>query len=326
LTRREKILLLAWSSLDLLKMPTGMNLRGSKGKAGASKYEPCLACGGSWRVGAKTGERHGYRSGQGWKLDPFKRKIPCEACGGHMADGQLVAGTGRIGVDEMLHGKHRTVGTTENTLAARRVQRWVCNFCHGNGVSGGRHEGPACKPCEGTGAREHSSFVLLGVREDGRLVDPADPATALEEAIERRDRAGSYHEFDVCIGELWRRSPHQARVFHQVHVVGTVQPETLGVLRSGWLEEALTFLDRHMPAEIVVPAEIVEASKRDPKRNQLRARGRHAPPEMLDMRDRLIRERFAAGHGESARELAREFGLSVQRVNEIVYNDREAVA
>jgi hypothetical protein len=301
LTRREKILLLAGSLHDLLSGPKGMSLRAT-GKAAASHYEPCLACGGAWGVGAKTGRKHAYRSGNGWRLDQFTDET-----------GKQHAGSGRVGMDAMT-GK--PVGTAENTLAAKKTVSWVCNFCHGTGV----HKKVRCGPCEGTGRREHSPFVLSGVSDTETLRN--DPTLTLELAIERRDQAGSYHELELCLAEMRRKSPHRHRVFYAIHVAKTRAKAALTADEGRWLAEAMTFLETTMPTEVRVPGAIIEASRRDLSANQRFAKGKSSPQKWREARDVEIRERFA--NGETAGLIAEALGLSRSRVNEILYRERVA--
>jgi hypothetical protein len=307
MTRRDKILLLAGSLHDLLAMPKGMSLRAT-GKAAASHYEPCLACGGAWGVGAKTGRKHAYRSGNGWRLDPFKRKLPCEACGGYTDEnGKQHSGSGRIGMDAMT-GK--PVGTEGNTLAAKKTVSWVCNFCHGTGV----HKKARCGPCEGTGRREHSPFVLSGVSDTEALRN--DPTLSLELAIERRDHAGSYHELELCLAEMRRKSPHRHRVFYAIHVAKTRAKDSLTDDERRWLVEAMTFLELSMPSEVRVPAGIVEASRRDPTAHRVKAKCLGAPKDMIQERDDRIAE--LDGAGETAAAIATALGLHISTVYRIL--------
>lgn len=310
--RKRALVLLASHLYDSLAGPKGMRYHAGKGQAAPSHYEPCLACGGSWKRGPVSQRVYGHTKGSGWIVDRFKRRVPCEACGGTLEDGIARKGAGQIGMDRMT-GKR--VGTEE--APARKSSSWTCNFCFGLGVKAGSR----CEPCEGSGRREHSPFVLAGVRDEADdTVDFELPA--LDRAIDERDRAGDFHRLEVALAELAKRSPHYWRTFHAVHVVKTRELESLDGRERVWLSQAYTRLLLLMPAEIRVPRDLVYAAK-NTTANRLRAKGRHAPQDMLGERDMVIRERFARGHGDSARVLAREFGLSVQRVNEIVYQERE---
>jgi hypothetical protein len=133
----------------------------------------------------------------------------------------------------------------------------------------------------------------------------------------RREDAGSYAEYDRCVAELARRSPHRHAVFHRVHVVKTASAGLLSGTEATELERAVRQLLGWMPHEILVPREIVEAEKRLSKP----VKGRGVSQVQRDGRDEEIKAAFRAG--AKPKDLAAEYGLSVPRVNEIVYHERE---
>jgi DNA-binding NarL/FixJ family response regulator len=128
----------------------------------------------------------------------------------------------------------------------------------------------------------------------------------------RREQAGSYAEYDKCVAELARRSPHRHRVFHEVHVVKTASAGMLSGTQATELRRAVSQLLDWMPHEIVVPREIVEAEKRLSKP----VKGRGVSKAQLGDRDAEIAARYE--EGVRTPELAVEYGLSESQVQRIL--------
>lgn len=333
------IKLLAESLYDYGFSVKGATFRKLSGKRqGASHYEPCLECGGTWLEGEKTGDRAGYRKGAGVYRDRFKREQPCEGCGGYRKpDGTIVPGEGRVGVDRMTGSR---VGT-EATYAQPGRDSWPCNFCtplgsvrdvkRGTGVDVSRRledgSHPRCEPCGGTGTRTASKG--LGV-EPRRLDDVDVTLTAIERGIRERNAVGHYHELEVCLAELARRSPHRHRVFHGVHVVKTLSAGVLSGTEAVLLRQAYADLSKWLRAavggEVRVPAEVLALHRRDPDgrlaaESRLRVKGSVVPKRMLADRDAEIVKR---SRSESTLAIAESLGLSVRQVQRVL--DRDVAA
>ncbi len=326
LVTEERILhcrLLAGALFDLLHLPetsTGAMLRKQvvRGET-ADRYEPCLRCGGSWKVGADSGVRYGYRKGTGWITDRFRRRVPCPVCQPAGAD-EHTAGTGLIAVDSHIEERERrALSSDEAGTKAGVIESWLCNVCIGTGVEPTRR-GPggerlACRAC-GTstrpGYRQHSPFTL-------QVADPSrgDPDLVLEQAIERRDQAGSFHELEQCLAVLRRLNRNRHRVYWQVAVLHEREPSDLDERERLWLDEADQDLARMMPTVIRVPGYLLAAEKT--LRAQLRSiRGREMEPLALHRRDAEIR-RLHDLEGRAPADLAAEFGLSTRQVQRVLY-------
>ena len=264
----------------------------------------------------------------GWRVDRFGRRSPCVTCGGRLEErasegadvrgasvrpGQVLVrarkGRGWLPADAYTRA---FVGSGE-TSAAPRVERWLCNVCHGRGVEP-RRPSERCRACGGEGERTHSPFVLRGA--DPERV--SDPEAVVESAISRRDEAGSFHELELCLAELRRRSPHRWRVFQRVDVEGARSVAELDEREARYRLEALRDLDALMPAEIRVPAYLL-AADRERRRVLARSAGRWADARARAERDAEIRRLYAEGRGVTPEELAREFGVSRSTVYEAIH-------
>jgi hypothetical protein len=307
--RKRALILLAEHLYDSLAGPKGQRFHHGTGQAAPSHYEPCQACGGTWRTGSLTGVRYGVNPGTGWTTDRFGRKHPCEACGGRTdEDGSLHKGAGRVGMDSMTG---RKVGTEE--APAKRSSSWVCNFCFGLGVKHGKR----CEPCAGSGRREHSAFVLAGVSDEPDGTTDFE-LPAFDRAIDERDKAGDFHRLEIALGELARRSPHYWRTFHAVHVVKTRRDFELDYRARVWLQQAYATLLNLMPAEIRVPRDLVYAERA--KREQRPAVRGRVDMRALGDRNAWMREEFSSGRKDLAA-LMRETGLQRSQVYEVIYGE-----
>ena len=275
--------LLAGALYDLLYLPetsTGAMLRKQviRGEA-PTKWQECDRC---------NGDGH----------DRFRRT--CPAC----------EGRGRVKIDPYT-GR---VVAGEASSAPPRVDRWLCNLCHGRGVQPKRPT-ERCETCGGEGYREHPPLTTVQPLD----LTKGDPATVLENAIEHRDQSGSFHELEACLAILRRQNRDRHRVYWQVAVLHERTITDLDETEQRWLAEADRDLALMMPAEIRVPRYLLQAEKT--LREQLRGvRGRGMDGRALRWRDDEIRRRFNAGELTMEQLIARS-GLSRSTLYEIVYGE-----
>jgi len=292
--RRERILLLASSLYDGLPAPATwrsnpLNYRSEPGRPSPSVKELCATCDGSGIV-----------------TDAFKRTQACTHCGGK----------GYRKIDPYTRDTGETVDEQILKSETRRVE---CDRCAGSGVW--KHE--RCELCDGSGKRSVGRYVFKDVPEP----DP-DGWSEWDRAITRRNETGSYHELEVCLAELARRSLHLWRAFCAIYVAPQGKPfespsearirAYSGLLghQKTWVEQAILFLEAHMPREVRVPADVIANYRRDPTANLLHAKGRSAP---IGLRDEEIRKRYREGQTPTA--IIQETGLSKSRVYEIIYDE-----
>lgn len=284
-TRRERILALAWSLLDLLPSPrcaTGQLRAGQRREESGHHRELCQAC-----------------DGRGKRRDRFGREELCGIC----------LGAGRFWVDgvtlERTGPPSERVQTTVSTrVASRRV--W-CDRCGGDGVW--KHA--RCDRCDGTGK---VSMPVWADDEPG-AVRVSDPVLSL---LERRDRRGSWHELDLALADLRLTDGRAFRAFFAAHVTdGRKAGE------SPELERAYRFLDGRLPARVRVPSDVQAAyaarfdRARDRERQRRKRLGRTArAAESREWRSQA-RDRVLAG--EPVQLVARELGVSVRSVQRAAY-------
>jgi hypothetical protein len=269
--RKKALLLLAGSRHDLAPGPkVGQAFR--HGKAAPTRKEPCLLCDGDKVV-----------------RDKFGREAACESC----------KGQGWHKVDPMLN---RQAGSwEEQKLTAAGTRRVMCDRCAGAGV----WKGERCEMCDGSG-----KVSVPIVRAE--LADNTDDVDVVlnewERMLEQREASGSYREYDRCVAELARRSPHRYRVFHEVHVIKVAWAGGLHPTQARLLEQAIVNLLAWMPREIVVPRGIAHPAKgkQDPPK------GKHAPKALMGNRDSDMLERYRSG--EKAAAIAGDLGLHVSSV------------
>jgi hypothetical protein len=239
---------------------------------------------------------------RGQAKDKFGREQACVACEGR---GWQWEDSGLRGVPVQA----------EDTKAAPTKQPKTrrCLDCSGDGAL---PNGRRCRSCRGEGRIVVDAFVIAEDR--GGEKDPLDAYTA---AIERRDKSGSYGEFQVLEAELRARSPHLLTPFREVHV--TVPRRDLGSLTEREREFVVRARDwflEWMPSEVVVPRWVVVADEAA-RASRLRVRGKGVAASQREVRDREIIRRFRAG--EASKDIALSVGLDVSRVNRIVYAERE---
>lgn len=295
MNRVDRTLVLAWSLLDLMPAPktaTGQLRAGQRREESAHHREPCPTCSASPTPGLVR--------------DRFQRSSVCPTCGG----------AGRRWVDDLTGQPTNPPGHEARPLelptriATKRV---LCDRCGGAGVHGWS-EGRAlrCDLCDGAGRIP----VPIWADDQAKTLERAgDPVLT---QLERRDRAGSWHELDVALARLRVGYPGLTRAYVDRHVVD-------GRPRTGDLEVAYRLVDRWMPPRIVVPGDVIQAydARRDRAAHAERVRlgrlGRVAQLERRDERDDRIR--LMAWQGERPEFIATQVGVSVATVRRVV-NER----
>lgn len=291
LGRRDRIRVLAWSLLDYLFLPrtaTGALTAGDKRAPSPDRWEVCPAC---------DGEQ---------LQDRFGRPVACGRC----------QGAGRVRVDGYTGDQVATL----TQPAPPRVERSGCPWCQPLGQATRRFErlprgtgvarrNERCGPCDGSGwvtFTRVDDLAVLAERAAAR-----DPVLA---AIERRDRAGSWHELDLALARLRRQQPRGHRLFWVCHVSFDRSPDELSPRSRQELAGAWRLVDGWMPGRVRVPQELVAAWQR-PAGAQ--------PPSRVE-RDREIRRLSQAGvphHRVAA--LMRVHESTVRRV---LYGGQRAIA
>lgn len=305
--RQRKIRLLLSSLYDGLYFPAGA-LKTSSGLVPSEKV-PCPDC--------------GHTETPGWRTDSFKRRSPCETCGGakerraHKVTGEPLdwgardAGKGFVKVDRM-DADRRVVGSAD-TLATSQPRKTVrCDRCAGAGVW--KHE--RCELCDGTGRRDLHVFDL---RLD---VSGEADAGPLDSAIDERSR-WSYPELDRALADLARANYTARRLVERVFVTKLKREEDLASISRARLEWAMRYLDLRMPHELRVPPGLA-ANEKLLEEHRTRAKGRAVGRAALARRDKEVRAHVRKGR--SAQWVAREYGLHVSTVYEIVNGKREDAA
>lgn len=320
MTRSDKLIVLLWSLHDFTPGPKSA-LRTTAGFAPPERWSPCDHC-----------------AGLGVVPDRFRRPTPCPVCAvecpdcagtgfdvakdapcGRCKTTGLVAAPrhkGEVKLDEM-DSDRQPVGSTETGVRTKPARTVRCDGCDGTGVGGahldelGREYRDPCRHCGGSGRRTVAVFDLSLERKQ------SDGDTRLEDALERREDAGSYRELDRALADLKAAWPSLHRAVVDALVSG--DPEALKltlVERAG-----VPFLLARMPEPIRVSGAVVRAWKAARERRAL-AVGRGAGRVAIERRDKDIRS--LVRQGKPAQWVAAEFGLTVARVNQITFPDRHA--
>jgi hypothetical protein len=229
-----------------------------------------------------------------------------------------VPGAGWIARDPMDTTGAR-VGSSSTTATARPERTVLCDACAGEGV---RHQ-QRCVYCDGQGRRQLHAFNLHLQPEDDADADP------LDDAIDRRNNAGHYHELE------------QALVGIRVHVNKPV--------RYRWLTDNATAALRLLDALYLPPATRLEQqltppnapSSTSPSRTSTAAcltrsvspppsaptsssspaaapARKAAAPTRTRWRGVTWRSGSITGRGRPAQWIAAEYGLSVSTVYEVL--------
>jgi hypothetical protein len=267
--RRREIVLLVSSKNDMRHEPEGadakrMRLAAQRGEV-PSKQVPCP---------------NGCT--EGWKVDRFQRRRPCERCGGgehlteEVVDGLLVMvgvpfpGRGWIEIDPYTE---REVGSERTGVTVARTRTVMCDRCGGSRFYGGKR----CLLCRGSGRREVAAEPLRAAH----TVAPRGPAGASERErdeepvsvgglrlfVEKGWRElGSYQAVDEALARLHEVWPFGRVLIHRVYeerdgILRLDESELSPVLRKK-LEAALRILDRLLPRRLRVPRAIREAAER----------------------------------------------------------------
>lgn len=249
---------------------------------------PCRTCGGVELVD-DFGQVIRRRRGTGRVKDGFGRWQPCPAC----------AGAGAVATDPMDASSGR-LGSADTTSTARPRRRVPCDACvplGGNPREGGSGvvAGQRCPRCDGTGWRDLHVFEL---RLDPATAGGVDPVTA---SIDRRDRAGSYHELDLALELLLHRSRTVWRATVAVH----------GPL----LQLGVAFLETRLPDPLRVPRDVRENAAAHAER-LARVRGRSVDRRALEQRNQQARRWVREGRPYPW--IAAELGLSDRQLRRIV--------
>jgi len=310
LSRRSDLILLL-GSLDDHLPALGSSTRTSPGLA-ANARKPCPDC--------------GHTDTPGWRVDGFKRRTPCLSCGGRSEAVGTVGNTqqrhrrgrGWVHYDPM-DALQRPVQTTEQTAPPTKpAQRVLCDACGGSGVGGahldedGSEYREPCFYCDGSGKRVLARFDLeLELVERGYSYD-----VATEHAITTRDKLGSYHELDQALAKL---PPPWRKVVYDVHVNRLVDERDLGETEAYRLTAAMRDLEARMPERIRVPG-AVRANQKLLRDHAKALRGKRGLA--VVHRDKEIRKLVRVGR--PVQWVAREYGLTVRRVYQIVNGEQEA--
>ena len=293
--RTRALLLLAGARYDVYAPGPKNSRTFAHGKAAPTKKEPCELC-----------------DGDKVTRDKFGRESTCESCKGrgwHPRDPML--NQDRQGATDWQAQARATAGT-------RRV---LCDSCGGHGVENpAATESVRCRYCDGAG-KVSVPIERVVLNDSDREVDVVlnewERMLVAREGDGTRPASGSFAEYDKCVAELARRSPHRLRVFREVYEIKVKSEGFLSETEGRLLSQAVADLLAWMPEVILVPREIVQADERQSKQPH----GRGSRPADRAARDAEIIRRFKAK--EPVREIASWAGLSVGRVNEIVYAERE---
>lgn len=311
MTRREKLVVLLWSLHDFTPGPKSA-LRTVSGLT-AGERVPCPDCGLSDHVG--------------YRVDSFKRRTPCVTCGGKPEPsgkhGQWLvrdAGRGSVQVDRM-DSLRAPVRTADQAAPPTKPSRTVrCDGCAGEGVGGahldeaGREFRDPCRYCGGSGRRTVAVFDLSVEREQ------SGSDTRLDDAIKRREDAGSYAELDRALADLKAEWPSLHRAVVDALVLGDPEAVKLTLVEKA----GVPFLLARMPEQIRVSGEVVKAWKASRDRRAL-AVGRGAGKVARGKRDAEVKRLVLREHRPS-QWVAAEYGLSVSTVNRIVAGQPEEEA
>lgn len=325
--RRRQVILLIGSRFDGLYLPNG-SLTTPSGLV-PSVRTPCTDCGGV-ELHDDFGHTIRRQKGRGTIRDRYQRPQPCTRCGGGRdPGGKLVPGTGYIDRDPMDATNIR-IGSTATKATARPRRTVTCDGCGGDGVGKRRLDANgqptfACKVCGGEGRRDQHIFELHLTTD----TEAADDVDRMSDAIDERNRSGSYHELDLALAGI----AHHINKPPRFAALTVYAVEALRLLDELWLppaartqdelqeaelllaETALAYIASRMPDPIRVPAE-VRANAKLLAEHRTRAKGRGAGPRALEQRAREWRQH--AREGRSPQWIAAEYSVHVSTVYGVV--------
>lgn len=199
MTRREQIILLLGSLHDFGGYgPKPSRIKGAQRVASVAEWAPCERCGG--RLAKIAGDRVLVR-GAGVVTDRFGQVQPCPAG----------CDQGRVRVDSYTGAKLETQGESVygtpfgmtfsehlGKLIEHDTRHVDCPDCQGlDNVPTGAIRGERCRRCDGSG---RAAIPGSWLSEPGRQATGDDDRLGL--MIDRRDKAGSYHELDLALAAL----------------------------------------------------------------------------------------------------------------------------
>lgn len=255
---------------------------------------------------------------RGKGVDRFRR--PCPNC----YDEERGRSRGWVWTDGYTGRQVATVDQDAPTAPAR-TRRVTCDACGGQGAFGNHKR---CRYCDGAG------YVLVHVLPSSSgepVTNPSDALAIAAQACKARisqtlwDR-GSFAELSAALAELaaWKR-----RLVWDAYVTASFPPAQMSERQRENTVDALRELARDVerrcrPERVRVPRELREWWADENLQARIAARpvtgsgwlGGRGGLERRGIRNTEIRKRFAAG--ETAGHLAREYGLTKRRVEQIV--------
>lgn len=304
-SKRRSLLFLLGSLEDLLPSPRG-SLRTDRGLAPVAVVA-CPDC---------SPETPGYR------LDRFKRPVPCVTCGGRIAGDGVRAkrGRGTVKVDPM-DSERQVIRTASSDVPTRPAHTVPCDACDSKGVGkphlrdlddpSSEYRDP-CERCGGSGRRVVAKFDLATeIRERSD-----DPVVAM---IENRQDAGDYAIVERELARLPKRARTLLLAVHGPNQ--TVEPHSLSLDDETAVELALELIEENLPDTLRVPG-WARSADRNAREHRLRVRGTRG--KSAKQRDKEIRSLIR--HGKPTQWVASEYGLSVSRVNRIYNGESEEAA
>lgn len=321
MTRRDQILALLGSLFDLYpgeETWTGRLQRRALVERGpvASVRQPCELCEGRGRLRSLRpcthcgGDPETGKPGRGYRmLDPYT--------------GQEVRSLAVEAVPSVSEAIDELGADIRVLVVAASTYEVACDRCGGEGKTGAGR----CHRCAGSGRRKRVDRARLEASL-ARLAEspPTDATEYVLDAIERRDRAGSFRALERCLRHLFERHVYRGRIVWAVHVAHTRRADTLTEREEVALEKGLVFLERAMPERLRVPDYALAAvGRHEATRRRFLHRGRDP------MAERVRRERNAEiarryEGGESVPELVRRFGVQRSQLYEILAADAAEIA
>jgi len=168
----------------------------------------------------------------------------------------------------------RQVSTADAYVPEVRIVS--CDTCGGERRINGR----PCLPCRGSGVAQLTADQWRATHglQPGRTLTAdvdwgagGDPVSA---AIDKRDLLGSYWELGLALGALRLEMPRAYRLLVRLEVERTIELDALDQPRLLMRQTALAYLERLMPAEILVPPGVRIAERNRKARERIAKRQR----------------------------------------------------